>query len=74
VARVVKKRAALAGFDPQDFGGHSLRSGFVTESGRRGVSRGDTFTLSDHSPSSSVGDGYYQSGAVLENPTALVFG
>jgi integrase len=74
VGLIVKRRAELAGFDPADFGGHSLRSGFVTEGGRQGVSRGDVFALSDHSPSSSVGDGYYQAGSVLTNPAALIFG
>ena len=33
--------AALAGYDAREFGGHSLRSGFVTTAGRQGVSLGD---------------------------------
>ncbi len=41
VAEIVKTRAALAGYDPREFGGHSLRSGFVTAAGRQGVSLGD---------------------------------
>lgn len=35
VAAIVQRRARLAGLSG-DFGGHSLRSGFVTEGGRRG--------------------------------------
>jgi hypothetical protein len=35
----VKVRAALAGYDPREFGGHSLRSGFVTTAGRQARGR-----------------------------------
>ncbi|MFL0413638.1 integrase [Sphingomonas sp. 179-A 2A2 NHS] len=35
VARIVKARAEAAGLDPALFGGHSLRSGFLTESVRQ---------------------------------------
>ena len=38
VARIVQARAAAAGFDPAAFGGHSLRSGFLTEAARQGAS------------------------------------
>lgn len=36
VAEVVKRAAALAGLDPKDFAGHSLRAGFVTDAARQG--------------------------------------
>lgn len=36
INQIVKNRAARIGFDPNLFGGHSLRSGFVTEAFRRG--------------------------------------
>ncbi len=38
VARVVQARAAAAGYDPERFGGHSLRAGFITAGARAGAS------------------------------------
>jgi hypothetical protein len=37
VGEIVQRRVSLAGLEG-DFGGHSLRSGFVTEASRQGVS------------------------------------
>jgi site-specific recombinase XerD len=37
VAKIVKRAAEAAGLDPALFGGHSLRSGHVTEARKRGV-------------------------------------
>ena len=73
VARIVKKRAAMAGYDPDDFGAHSLRSGFITETGRQGVALGDAMALSGHR-TIAVAMGYYQPGAVLNNPAARIAG
>lgn len=65
VARIVKRRAKLAGLDG-DWAAHSLRSGFVTESGRQGVSLGETMAMTEHR---SVGTvmGYFQAGALLNS-------
>jgi hypothetical protein len=60
--------AALAGLDG-DFGGHSLRSGFVTEGARQGVSLPALMAMTDHRWAASV-IGYYQQGRVAENPAA----
>jgi integrase len=73
VARVVKRRAELAGLDPRRFGAHSLRSGFVSQAGRAGVSLGDAMALSGHR-SERIALGYHQAGAVTRNPAAAVFG
>ncbi len=62
VAGIVKAHAALAGYDPREFGGHSLRAGFVTTAGRQGVSLGDTMALSGHR-STAVALRYHQAGA-----------
>jgi site-specific recombinase XerD len=37
IGKVVKRAAELAGLDPEDFAGHSLRRGFVTEARRAGA-------------------------------------
>lgn len=51
VARLVQRCAADAGFDPADFAGHSLRSGFLTEAARQGAS---IFKMRDVSRHKSV--------------------
>ena len=73
IALMVKHRAELAGLDPALFGGHSLRSGFVTEAGRRGIPAAQAQTLSGHR-SSAVFAGYFESGSVLNNPAGIMLG
>jgi integrase len=69
VALIVKARAARAGLDPARLSGHSLRSGFVTQSGRDGRQLFETMALTGHADVGVV-LGYYQSGDVLNNPAA----
>jgi integrase len=73
VARIVQKRAAMAGLDPTLFAGHSLRSGFVTEAGMQGKPMGDIMALSGHRTVSVV-TGYYQAGNALNNSAAKLAG
>jgi integrase len=63
VARIVQRRAALAGLEG-DWAAHSLRSGFVTEAGRQGVPLGEVMAMTEHR---SVGTvmGYFQAGSLL---------
>lgn len=68
VADIVQRRAALAGLDG-DFGGHSLRSGFVTEGARQGVALPALMAMTDHRSVASV-VGYFQAGSVTDNPAA----
>ncbi|KMT52963.1 site-specific integrase [Pseudomonas fildesensis] len=65
VARIVKRRAVLAGLNG-DWAAHSLRSGFVTEAGRQGVPLGEVMAMTEHRSVSSV-MGYFQAGALLES-------
>jgi len=37
VGEVIKRRAAAAGLDPDLYGGHSLRAGFVTQAFKAGA-------------------------------------
>lgn len=71
VNRIVKRRCQLAGIDSELFGAHSLRSGFVTESGRRGAALIDAMVLSGHK-TTAVALGYYRAGELLRNPTAHI--
>ncbi len=51
VATIVKKYAALSGLDPDQFGGHSLRSGFATSACQNGAT---LFRLMDQTRHRSV--------------------
>ncbi|MBN6150152.1 site-specific integrase [Xanthomonas sp. AmX2] len=68
VAEIVQRRAKLAGIEG-DFGGHSLRSGFVTEASRQGVPLAAIMQMTEHRAVSSV-VGYFQTGGATANPAA----
>jgi len=68
IALVIQRRAALAGLNG-DFGGHSLRSGFITEGARQGVSLPALMAMTDHRSVASV-IGYFQQGGAGHNPAA----
>lgn len=72
VARIVQRRAVLAGLDG-DWAAHSLRSGFVTEAGRQGVPMGEVMAMTEHR---SVGTvmGYFQAGALLDSRATTLLG
>jgi len=65
VAEIVQRRAAAAGLQG-DFAGHSLRSGFSTESGRQNVPLQEAMQLTDHA-SVQAFLGYYRAGSVESN-------
>ena len=69
VALVVKKHARRAGLDASLFAGHSLRSGFLTETGLQGKNLLEAMKLSGHK-TMQVAAGYHQSGSALLNETA----
>ncbi len=73
VCRIVKKRSAMAGLDPQQFSAHSLRSGFITEAGKQGKPIQDIMALSGHR-SIGVAIGYYQAGNAVNNSAAQLVG
>ncbi|MGY3581486.1 integrase [Bradyrhizobium sp. USDA 4341] len=64
VARIIKRRAELAGLDPEMFGGHSLRAGFMTEAGYRRISMIEAMNLSGHKDVNTAAI-YYRAGEVL---------
>lgn len=72
VSRIVKRRAALAGLEG-DWGGHSLRSGFVTEAGRQGVALGDVMAMTEHRSVNTV-MGYFQAGSLLTSRASDLLG
>lgn len=65
VGEIVRRRALLAGLEG-DWAGHSLRSGFVTEAGRRNIPIGDVMAMTEHRKVDTV-LGYYRSGELESN-------
>jgi integrase len=37
INHIIKRRCRLAGLDPSEYSAHGLRSGYMTEAGRRGI-------------------------------------
>ncbi|KRC80488.1 site-specific tyrosine recombinase XerC [compost metagenome] len=68
VRRIVLERCQQAGLDGE-FSAHSLRSGFVTEAGRRNVPLGDTMAMTGHASVATV-MGYFRAGAAARSPAA----
>ena len=68
ICRVVQKAAEDAGFDPSEFGAHSLRAGFMTEAVKHKVPLLEAMELSGHK-TLAVAQRYYRS-ADLENNRA----
>lgn len=64
VARIIKRRALEAGFDPEMYGGHSLRAGFMTQAGITRASMMEAMSLSGHKDFSTAAI-YYRAGEVL---------
>jgi integrase len=60
VALVVKRRAVLAGLDPRQFSGHSLRAGFVTSAAMHGANLFKIMDVTRHK-SMDVMRGYVRS-------------
>lgn len=68
VRLIVQERCRLAGLEG-DFSAHSLRSGFVTEAGRRNISLAQTMALTGHQSVPTV-LGYFRAEAAIHNPAA----
>lgn len=65
VGAIVQRRAAKAKLEG-DFAGQSLRSGFITEGGRRSVA---LMTMTEPHVVAGV-IGYFHAGGVTDNPAA----
>ncbi|SCK11284.1 Site-specific recombinase XerD [Variovorax sp. HW608] len=66
VRLIVKERCLKAGLDAEKFSAHSLRSGFVTEAGRRKVSAPEAMALTGHRSYESF-MGYYRAEDPLDS-------
>jgi len=72
VARIVQRRAQLAGLDG-DWAAHSLRSGFVTEAGRQSVPLGEVMAMTEHRSVTTVMN-YFQAGSLLSSQASQLLG
>jgi site-specific recombinase XerD len=54
VARVVQAAATAIGLDAKDFGGHSLRAGFVTQARSNGADLGEIMQVTGHKRAETV--------------------
>lgn len=68
VRTIVRERCQLAGLEG-DFSAHSLRSGFVTEAGRRNVPLPETMAMTGHHSVATV-LGYFRAESAVKNPAA----
>ncbi len=69
IAQVVKEYAARAGYDPADFSGHSLRSGFLTSAAARGVSVFKLIEVSRHKSVDTL-RGYIRKAEIFDDHAA----
>lgn len=69
IGRIVKRRLKKAMYDETQFSAHSLRSGFVTEAGRRQKPLGDIMQMTTHKSVNTVMK-YYQAGNITNNSAA----
>ena len=73
VALVVKRCAQAAGFDPADFGGHSLRAGLATSAAAAGVSERAIMNQTGHR-SVTVARRYIRAGSLFRENAAGAVG
>jgi len=72
VAMIIKEYANEVGLDANDFSGHSLRSGYVTEAVKRGAADHEVMAQTGHK-SVQVLHGYKQHNPVVQNNPAKKF-
>lgn len=71
VARIIQKRAQRAGLDG-DWGGHSLRSGFITQANLDNIPDAETMALSEHKSRQQLVR-YHRASAPLKSKAGNLF-
>lgn len=74
VALIVKKYVALAGLNPKDFAGHSLRRGFATSAAQHDVDTLGIMRQTRHKSEKMVHRYIEQGNLFKENPLSRMFG
>jgi site-specific recombinase XerD len=70
IARMVKRRAEAAGYAPELFSGHSLRSGFATTAARQRVAEHLIMRQGRWKTSQAMRDYIQEGGVFVDNPSA----
>ena len=73
ISDIIKIRSKKAGYNSSEYTAHSLRSGFVTEGGKRGKPIGDIMALTGHRCITQLMQ-YYQVGNVANNSAVYLAG
>ena len=71
INQMVKTRIALIGLNPDNYGAHSLRSGFITEAARSGATIADAMALSGHRDV-VIASGYFREAELMDNPASTL--
>jgi integrase len=71
VREIIRRRARMADQPLGKLSAHSLRSGFITEAGKQGISLSETMAMTGHRSVQTV-MGYYQIGEVASSRAATL--
>lgn len=69
---IVKRRIKMIGLNPDHYGAHSLRSGFLTESARQGINISEAMLLSGHK-SIKTAQGYCRTNKIENNKASFLY-
>jgi integrase len=72
IADMVKKRVAAVGIEPEEFSGHSLRSGFITAAAKAGATERSIMKQSGHKHVPTMRGYIHEGGLFTENAAAKV--
>jgi integrase len=68
---VARARRVLPDFEDMDLGGHSIRSGFITEGKKQGLGDSDLMAMSGHTDQRTF-SGYYQVDAPVQESARVL--
>ena len=69
---ILKRRAAAAGLDPAQFSAHGLRSGYLTETARRGIPLPEAMQQSQHRSVQQAASYYNEAERTLGQAARLI--
>jgi len=71
INQIIKQRAALAGYNPDQYSAHGLRVGYITHSAHLGFNISEIMQLSGHRNIETIKD-YYRAGELQSNPASHI--
>ena len=73
VSIIIKKAATRAGFDPEDYAGHSLRSGLITTLASAGIPEAGIMRISGHKSTEMLREYIQDGGLFQDHPITTLF-